>query len=553
MGLVSARSGWRLLAFSLGGLMGLPIFSIAILALQADGDIWRHLSQTVLPGYIGRTLQLGFGVGILSLVFGTLSAWLVTHCEFPLRRIFAWALVLPLAMPSYIIAYTYVHSFEYAGPVQTYLRGLFNFTRPQDYWFPEIRSMSGAVFVMSLVLYPYVYLAARAAFLRLSPHQLEAARMLGRNAYGAFYHVALPLARPALVAGAALAIMEAVNDIGAANFFGVRTLTLGIYTTWLRQGSLGGAAQIALMMLIIIIGLIGLERKARQAQNLTGHAKHDGPIRRIKLRGQPKFWAMVLLCSLIGLGFILPASVLGYFAVSRLDMFSNEQFHRALGNSLLMALLASGFTAIIGLAIAYAKRNRQDPIIRGFLSFAGLGYALPGTILGIGLLVPLAQFDNWLDGWMRLQFGISTGLILSGSLVALWLGYSIRFLAIATGNFETGLQRITPSLAHAARILGRGPLASFWHVHLPLLRPAIGAALLLVFVDCMKELPATLILRPFDFDTLATLVYQLASLDQLEESALPALAIVVAGLLPVVLLSRSMAKMAEGPSRLPEA
>ena len=222
-------------------------------------------------------------------------------------------------MPSYIIAYTYVHSFEYAGPVQTYLRGMFNFTRPQDYWFPEIRSMSGAVVVMSLVLYPYVYLAARAAFLRLSPHQLEAARMLGRNAYGAFYHVALPLARPALVAGAALAIMEAVNDIGAENFFGVRTLTLGIYTTWLRQGSLGGAAQIALMMLIIIIGLIGLERKARQAQNMTSHAKHDSPIRRIKLHGQPKIWAMVLLCSLISLGFILPASVLGYFAVSRLE------------------------------------------------------------------------------------------------------------------------------------------------------------------------------------------------------------------------------------------
>ncbi|MDP4823419.1 MAG: iron ABC transporter permease [Aestuariivirgaceae bacterium] len=535
---------WRGGALALSLFLILPLAAVAWIALSAQADVWPHLIATVLPGYVQRTVLLMAGVGVLTLVIGTGTAWLVSMCEFPLRRWFSWALVLPLAMPGYIIAYTYVHSFEFAGPVQTALRAAFGW-RHGDYWFPEIRSMAGAVTVMSLVLYPYVFLTARAAFLKLSPHHMEAARTLGRSPWGAFFRVALPLARPALAVGVTLAVMEAINDIGAVNFFGVRTLSLGIYTTWLAQGNLGGAAQIAGVMLIFVFGLIWIEQRGRRAQGFHSRGHQDAPSRRVELGGF-NGWAAFAACLIpCVLGFVLPAVILFSFAVEHGGMLEDAAFHRASRNTLLLAAAAAAVTVMAGLFLAYAKRMARGRVVAFTVKLASIGYAVPGTVLGIGILVPLSGFDNGLDAFMRAQFGISTGLILSGTVFAVMLGYAIRFLAISFGNLETGLERVTPSLSAAARTLGRGPFATLMSIHIPLLRPAMGAALLLVFVDCMKELPATLILRPFDFDTLATLVYALASLDQLEESALPALAIVAAGILPVILISRGMARDAE--------
>jgi iron(III) transport system permease protein len=539
---------WRGGALALSLLLILPLAAIGWMALNAEADIWPHLIATVLPGFVERTIVLMAGVGFLTLLIGTGTAWLVSQCEFPFRRFFTWALVLPLAMPGYIIAYTYVHSFEFAGPVQSALRAAFGW-KHGDYWFPEIRSMAGAVTVMSLVLYPYVFLTARAAFLKLSPHHMEAARTLGRSQWGAFFRVALPLARPAIAVGVTLAVMEAIHDIGAVNFFGVRTLSLGIYTTWLAKGNLGGAAQIAVVMLLFVFALIWVEQRSRRAQSFHSLGPRDAPCRRAALSGW-KAWGAFVACLIpCLLGFILPAAILLSFALEQGRMLDDAAFLKAARNTLLLASAAAVVTVLAGLFLAYAKRMSRGPFVAFAVRLASVGYAVPGTVLGLGILVPLSGFDNGLDAFLRAQFGISTGLLLSGTVFAIMLGYAIRFLAISFGNLETGLERVTPSLSAAARTLGRGPLSTLLNIHIPLLRPAIGAGLLLVFVDCMKELPATLILRPFDFDTLATLVYALASLDQLEESALPALAIVAAGILPVILISRGMAQEAAAPAQ----
>ena len=539
---------WRGGALALSLLLILPLAAIGWMALNAEADIWPHLIATVLPGFVERTIVLMAGVGFLTLMIGTGTAWLVSQCEFPFRRFFTWALVLPLAMPGYIIAYTYVHSFEFAGPVQSALRAAFGW-KHGDYWFPEIRSMAGAVTVMSLVLYPYVFLTARAAFLKLSPHHMEAARTLGRSQWGAFFRVALPLARPAIAVGVTLAVMEAIHDIGAVNFFGVRTLSLGIYTTWLAKGNLGGAAQIAVVMLLFVFALIWVEQRSRRAQSFHSQGLRDAPCRRAALSGW-KAWGAFVACLIPSLlGFILPAAILLSFALEQGRMLDDAAFLKAARNTLLLASAAAVVTVLAGLFLAYAKRMSRGPFVAFAVRLASVGYAVPGTVLGLGILVPLSGFDNGLDAFLRAQFGISTGLLLSGTVFAIMLGYAIRFLAISFGNLETGLERVTPSLSAAARTLGRGPLSTLLNIHIPLLRPAIGAGLLLVFVDCMKELPATLILRPFDFDTLATLVYALASLDQLEESALPALAIVAAGILPVILISRGMAQEAAAPAQ----
>ena len=539
---------WRGGALALSLLLILPLAAIGWMALNAEADIWPHLIATVLPGFVERTIVLMAGVGFLTLLIGTGTAWLVSQCEFPFRRFFTWALVLPLAMPGYIIAYTYVHSFEFAGPVQSALRAAFGW-KHGDYWFPEIRSMAGAVTVMSLVLYPYVFLTARAAFLKLSPHHMEAARTLGRSQWGAFFRVALPLARPAIAVGVTLAVMEAIHDIGAVNFFGVRTLSLGIYTTWLAKGNLGGAAQIAVVMLLFVFALIWVEQRSRRAQSFHSLGLRDAPCRRAALSGW-KAWGAFVACLIPSLlGFILPAAILLSFALEQGRMLDDAAFLKAARNTLLLASAAAVVTVLAGLFLAYAKRMSRGPFVAFAVRLASVGYAVPGTVLGLGILVPLSGFDNGLDAFLRAQFGISTGLLLSGTVFAIMLGYAIRFLAISFGNLETGLERVTPSLSAAARTLGRGPLSTLLNIHIPLLRPAIGAGLLLVFVDCMKELPATLILRPFDFDTLATLVYALASLDQLEESALPALAIVAAGILPVILISRGMAQEAAAPAQ----
>jgi iron(III) transport system permease protein len=535
--------GERLLgaaALVTGLALALPVLTIIVLAFTPTENVWPHLIATVLPGYVMRTLLLMAGVGLITFVVGTAVAWLVTMCRFPLRPLFVWASLLPLAMPGYIVAYAYVDFLSYAGPLQTWLRGVFGWTRPSDYWFPEIRSLGGAIVVLSMVLYPYVFLTARASFIRQPATQLEVARALGRTPWGAFRNVALPLARPGIAVGVSLALMECLNDIGAAGFFGVQTLTLGVYTTWLSQGNLGGAAQISVVMLMFIFVLVWFERTARRKQSFVLPSQRPRQPDRIRLNGWQRVLAVIVCALPILIGFVVPALVLMSFAVSRLEDALSVTYLKAVYHSLMLAGLAAAIAVGLGLVLGYANRAMRSRFTGNIIRVASMGYAIPGTVLGIGVLIPLAGFDNALDAFLRENFGVSTGLLLSGSITAVVFAYVVRFLAVSFGAIESGLQKVTPNVAAAARTLGRGPISAFFEVHLPLLRPALVAAGLLVFVDCMKELPATLILRPFDFETLATSVFMLASLGELEQSALPALTIVAAGLLPVILLSRTL-------------
>lgn len=529
-----------LAALTTGLALAMPAITIMLLAFAPTENIWPHLIGTVLPGYVLRTGLLMLGVGLITFVVGTAVAWLVTMCRFPLRPLFVWASLLPLAMPGYIVAYAYVDFLSYAGPLQTWLRHLFGWQTPSDYWFPEIRSLGGAIFILSMVLYPYVFLTARASFIRQPATQLEVARALGRTPWGAFRAVALPLARPGIAIGVSLALMECLNDIGAAGFFGVRTLTLGVYTTWLSQGNLGGAAQISAVMLLFIFLLVWFERTARRKQSFILPAQRPRQPDRIRLNGWQRILAVVACGLPIVIGFVVPALVLLSFAATRWQEALSADYLNAASHSLLLATLAAAIAVLLGLILGYANRLMRKSFTKRVIRLASLGYAIPGTVLGIGVLIPLAAFDNSLDSLFRSQFGISTGLLLSGSIAAIVFAYVVRFLAVSFGAIETGLQKVTPNVAAAARTLGLGPIRAFIEVHLPLLRPALVSAALLVFVDCMKELPATLILRPFDFETLATTVFMLASLDQLEESAVPALTIVAVGLLPVILLARTL-------------
>ena len=518
-------------------IVALPILTILVLSFTPNENIWPHLISTVLPGYVWRTFSLLIGVGFLTFIIGTATAWLVTMREFPLRRILQWACLVPLAMPTYIVSYTYVDFLNYAGPLQTWLRGLAGWTSPQDYSFPEIRSLPGAILVLSMVLYPYVFMTAQASFLRQPTSQLDVARTLGKSPWGAFLSVALPQARPAIVVGVSLALMECLNDIAAVGFFGVRTLTLGIYTTWLGEGNLGGAAQLAGVLLMFVFALLWVERHARKQQSQSAPPRHP---RRKALDGWRGILAALACFLPVFFGFMLPGAILLKFAAKRWGNIFSTPYFEVIWHSFVLALVASLVVVVLGLILAYAQRLRHGRIVNTLIRISGIGYAIPGTVLGIGVLIPLASFDISIDSFMRNSFGVSTGLVFSGTIAAIIFAYAIRFLAISFGSLESGLEKVTLNLSYAARTLGRTPLRTVLDVHLPILRPALISAALLVFVDCMKELPATLILRPFDFDTLATLVFALSSLDQLEESAAPALTIVAAGLIPIILLTRNL-------------
>lgn len=540
--------GWRIAVMAICAVIATPILAICILAVTPEDNIWPHLLSTVLPSAVQQTLLLMLGVGSVTLLVGTGTAWLVTMYTFPGRSILVWALLLPLAMPTYLIAFCFVEVFDYSGATQTALRELFGWHSAKDYWFPDIRTLGGAVFVMSLVLYPYVYLTARASFLQQSACVLEVARTLGRTPFGAFRAVALPLARPALAAGVTLALMECLNDIGAVEYFGVNTLTVSVYATWLERGSLGGAAQIACVMLAFVLLLVALERIARRGQS---HYHTTGRYRALS-QTQLTGWragAASSVCALpVLLGFGVPVAVLLQSAFDYPEELWGSALWSATGNSLMLASAAAVTATLAGLVLAYARRNTGSSLIMAATRFASIGYAVPGTVLAVGILIPLALFDNRLDAFLREQFDISTGLLLSGSVFALVLAYTVRFMAVSFGTINAGFGRISPSMDAASRALGAGTGETLWRVHLPMLRPAIGAAALLVFVDSMKELPATLLLRPFNFDTLSTHVYTLASLDLFEQGALASLTIVAAGLIPVLLLHHTISKGRPGSS-----
>jgi len=535
-----------------GWLAGAALIALAVLAplaalgwwaLHADLAHWAHLAANVLPYALSNTVTLLLGVGIVVTLLGTGAAWLVTAYDFPSRRVLTWALLLPLAVPTYIIAFAYLDLLHPIGPVQTALRAVLGYDSPRQFRLPDLRSIYGAIFVLGFVLYPYVYLSTRVMFMTQAASLLEAARTLGAGRAGVFLRVALPLARPAIAVGVSLALLETLNDIGASEFLGVQTLTVSVYTTWITRSDLAGAAQIALAMLALVVGLILLERHGRKRQRYA-NTQRMRPMQAQRLRGPAAVLAAALGWIPVLLGFVAPALYLLAETAKRLHLVGgvSDQLLAGLGNTLVLAACATVATVLCGLVVAWAGRTlRESARInpgRACARLASLGYAVPGTVLAIGLLTPFTLIDHALADLFDLN-----RLVLMGSMAALVCAYTLRFLAISAGGIESGLARIPPSLEQASRLLGETAGGTLRRVHLPLLRPALAASALLVFVDAMKELPATLLLRPMNFDTLATWLYAEAARGTYEEGAVAALAIVAAGLLPVILLARTHLKI----------
>ena len=530
---------WRWSVLIPALLLAMPVLVIFGSVFSPDVEVWRHLRQTVLADYIINSLLLAFGTGAGALLIGTGTAWLVSQYQFVGRRLLQWLLLLPLAMPAYIIAYTYTGMLDFAGPVQGWLRESFGWAYG-DYWFPEIRSLSGAILMLSLVLYPYVYMLARNAFREQSGSMLEASRTLGFSPRQHFWKVALPLARPALLTGAALAMMEAFADYGTVQYFGIATFTTGIFRTWFGMGSQGGAAQLAALLSSFVLVLLVLEQWSRRKIRyfFQGQRQQISPLRQLPM---PRQLLVALICLLpVLLGFIVPASQLASWALPNWLVLLTPDFGWLIWNSFSLAAVAAILSVMLALLFGYASRLRRDPLVRLPVRLAALGYAIPGTVIAIGVMIPLAWLDRNVDLLAEQWFDIRTGLLLSGTLFALLLAYSVRFLAVSLHSVEAGLERIKPSMDNAARSLGASPLQVLRRVHVPLLRGSVLTALMLVFVDVLKELPATLILRPFNFNTLAVRTYELASDERLADAALPALAIVCVSIIPVILLSRTL-------------
>lgn len=532
---------WSFLAIGTAMLVCLPVLSVLWLAFNPEENIWPHLFDTVLFSYITTTLGLMLGVAIGTLLIGVGTAWLVTHYDFPGRHWFNWALLLPFAVPAYVIAYIYTDLLEFSGPVQSSLRALFGWQLASDYWFPKIRSLPGAISMMTLVLYPYVYLLSRAAFLEQSASILEAARVLSGQSKGMFLKVALPMARPAIAVGLAMALMETLNDFGTVDYFAVRTLTAGLYDVWLGMNNLGGGAQIATLLLLFVMVLIGLEKTSRRhRENFQPSASRFRQARRQKLSSTAATAATMACLTPVLLGFLIPAIVLLNYSIKYFEKSWTSEFREIAFHSIALSATAAICAVLIGILLSYSQRLQPTRLLKGSVAAASLGYAIPGAVLAIGVIIPFAAMDNAVDSLMRNHFGISTGLILSGTVFALVFAYTVRFLAVAYGSVDASMKKISPHMDDAARSLGHTSTTILARIHLPLMKGGVLTAALVVFVDCMKELPATLILRPFNFDTLATHVYQFASDELIGEAALGSLLIVAVGLAPVILLTMTI-------------
>lgn len=532
-----------LLIFSLAlaVLVALPVLAVgANLLTGGTGDTWRHLMSTVLPDYVANSIWLCLGVGIGVAAMGTGAAWLVSLNDFPGRRVAEWALLLPMAMPAYVLAYTYTDFLQFVGPVQTGLRESFGWKK-DDYWFPDVRSLGGAIVLFSCVLYPYVYLLVRTAFLERAGGMIEAARALGLNPWQGFWRVSIPLARPAIAAGMALALMETLADYGTVAYFAVETFTTGIYRAWFSLGDRVAAAQLAAALLGFVALLILLERISR------GRARyHDSSGRRRATRqvltGWPALLAQIGCAIPVVIGFALPAVLLLRLALGDAGEDASGFTSRFLilaRNSFTLAAMAAMLAALLALLLGFAARDGHK-LPRLASRVVGLGYAVPGSVIAVGVLIPVTRLDHLLAGFWQQATGVNPGLVLTGGIAALVYAYLARFLAIALQTVEAGLGRITPSMEAAARSLGSGPGETLRRVHLPLMRGSLLTAALLVFVDVMKELPATLVMRPFNFDTLATQTYTLAADERLAEASSAALAIVAVGLLPIIVLARQI-------------
>ena len=544
------RGALAWLSVAVAGLFLVPVASVLFSLTQSGGGTWSHLAATVLPSYLFNTAVLVAGVGIGVPVIGAGTAWLVTMCRFPGRPIFEWALILPLAVPAYVMAYAYTDFLQPAGPVQSLLRELTGLAY-HDYWFPEVRSLGGAVAMLVLVLYPYAYLLSRAAFLDQSVCALDVSRTLGCGPWASFFRVALPLARPAIIAGTALALMETLADFGTVSFFGVPNFTTGIVRAWLAFGDRTTAGQLSSILLIFVFLVLLLETRSRgkarfhhatnRYQKLPGH----------RLTGTAAAAAFLACLLPLLLGFLLPAAVLLAMAIAAGDQQFGARYLELVGNSVTLAAVTALLAVGLATLMAYGRRLQGSAAVQAANRLAAMGYAIPGTIIAVGVLVPFAAFDNALDAWLRARFDLSSGLLLTGSIAALVFAYLVRFLAVSLNTVEAGLGKIRPSMDDAARALGARPLAMLARVHAPMMWPTLLTAGLMVFVDVMKELPATLVMRPFDFDTLAVQAHNFAADERLTEAATPALTIVAVGIPPVILLSRAIAR--GRPGRRPRA
>ena len=536
-----ARAGrvWLWASAVIALLVFLPVLALAREALQGSAGLWQHLFATLLPTAFADTIILLLGVGFIAALVGTSMAWLVTAYDFRGRAILEWALLLPLAVPTYIVAYAYLDILHPIGPVQGAIRYILGFDSPRQFRLPDIRSMTGCILLLGFVLYPYVYIPTRAMFLTQSASLMDAARTLGVSRRGIFWRVALPLARPAVAVGVSLALMETLNDVGAAEFLGVRTLTVSIYTTWITRSDLPGAAQLALALLLIVVALVSLERWARRKQRFASNIRHSRGFEPSKVSAARGLGLFAIGSLPVVIGFVGPALYLLIEAIKRARFAGvSPRLAGEAVNTLLLASIATAIVLVCGMAVAYAVRLFPGASSRWFYRLSTMGYAAPGTVIAIGILVVSGSFDHVFNQLAGYLLGVPAGLILIGSGAAVVYAYGVRFMAIAAGGIDAGLERIPLSLDHASRTLGRSVTATFRSVHLPLSRTAIVAAGLLVFVDCVKELPATLLLRPLNMETFATHLYGEAARGTYEEASIAALAIVVIGIVPVILLAR---------------
>ena len=539
----SSRRGlnsWTIASGAISLLIATPILFVLMNLLVPEQAVWAHLAATVLPRYLLNSLWLMLGVGFGVTVIGVSTAWLVVSCRFWGSSLLESALLLPLAIPAYVLAYAYTDWLDVSGPVQSAIRNWFAWD-VGSYWFPDIRSVWGAITLLTLVLYPYVYLLARVVFLEQSGAALEASRCLGCGPWQSFSRVALPLARPAIMAGLALALMETLNDFGTVQFFGVETFTTGIYRTWLGMGNRTAATQLAAVLLLFILILVAVERWSRGRAGYYSNTRRS-PIR-YDLSGLQAVIAQLVCVLPIIFGFLLPVILLLRLAIEQADLGLDARFWQAAANSLLVAGLTAGLAVVIAVGLAYGLRlHPNSRFIRITSRIAAMGYAIPGSVIAVGVLIPMSWLDNHLATWAKATLGLSTGLLLTGTITALIYAYLVRFLAVSLGTVEASLTQIKPSLDDASRSLGQSPLGTVLKVHTPLIWGGIVSSAILVFVDVMKELPATLVMRPFNFDTLAVQVYRLASDERLAEAATPALALIAVGMFPVMLLSWRVAK-----------
>ncbi|WP_407495565.1 ABC transporter permease [Pseudooceanicola sp. MF1-13] len=536
---------WSLGALVIAVIVLAPIVAVIWIAFgpwvtgAEQSDAVARLWSSTMPRYLRTSVLLMAGVGLLTAMVGTGAAWLVARYRFPGVRWIEFALLMPLAVPAYVGAYALVDLLEYAGPVQTFLRGTFGWQTARDYWFPEIRSLGSAIIVLSAALYPYVYLLTRAALREQSGGGEEVAMSLGLGPFGRFRRVALPLARPAIAAGVAIVMMETINDFGTVDYFAVQTLTTGIFTTWLEANSAPGAAQIALVILVLVGALLLVEKASRRRSRFYLLSSRHRPVERQRIKGLAGWTATALCLVPILMGFALPAGVILSHAIDNAEVWADAGLLLALWHTVAVGGIAAVVTVAAAVFLVYGVRLSGRDLPRRLMPVTTIGYAAPGAVLGVGILIPLAQIDHWLADAVQAATSIDIGLVMTGSAFALVLAYAVRFFAIAQGAADGAFGRVSPSIPMAARSLGRSPRQILREIYAPLVSGTLASALLLVFVDCVKELPATLLLRPFNYDTLATRVHEQASLEQLELASPGAVLIMAVGLVAVGLLARA--------------